>query len=281
MSYALPDSLEEALALRASGDWCVVAGGTDVYPARVETPDGPRGLLDISALRTLAAVDKDATHWRIGALATWTDLINAPLPAGFDALKQAAREVGSVQIQNVGTVVGNLCNASPAADGVPPLLVLDAQVEIASVDATRVVPLGEFIRGNRQTILAENELVTAILIPRSHDAAPSRFVKLGARRYLVISIAMVAAQLSVDDQGLVDSARVAVGSCSAVAARLPRLEAALQGMRADPGLLDAIDGSLLPELSPIDDIRASASYRSDAAVEIVKRAVSDCIERIS
>ena len=105
----------------------------------------------------------------IGARTTWTDLVRHPLPPAFDALKQAAREVGSVQIQNVASVAGNLCNASPAADGVPPLLALDAEVELRSARRARAcLPLGDFILGNRRTALQAGELVTAIRDTRRH-----------------------------------------------------------------------------------------------------------------
>jgi len=128
MEYMRPTQLSDALTLLASGTWDVLSGGTDYYPGlRDEPPTAP--ILDISAIEGLREVTREAKGWRIGALATWTDVIRADLPAAFDGLKLAAREVGSVQIQNRATLAGNLCNASPAADGVPPLLTLDAGVE--------------------------------------------------------------------------------------------------------------------------------------------------------
>ena len=131
MRYALPSTLPEALALRAAGDWQILAGGTDFYPALVDTPIGA-DVLDISGLPALGKIERGTGGWRIGALATWTDLLAADLPPAFDALILAAREIGSLQIQNAASIAGNLCNASPAADGVPPLLILDARVELQS-----------------------------------------------------------------------------------------------------------------------------------------------------
>ncbi len=179
---------------------------------------------------------RSMAHIVIGARTTWTDVLRADLPPAFDALKQAAREVGSIQIQNCGTVAGNLCNASPAADGVPPLLTLDAEVELRSKRGTRLVSLGDFVLGNRQTALARDELVSAIRIPKAATAGTSAFLKLGARKYLVISIVMVAARLVADAEGKVLSAAVAVGSCSAVAQRLKSLEHALVGLPFGPAL---------------------------------------------
>ncbi|MER9653343.1 xanthine dehydrogenase family protein subunit M [Mesorhizobium sp. M0152] len=267
--YAKPTTVDEALALLGEGAWRILAGGTDFYPAQGARPFRD-DVLDINGLAALRGIGETGSHWVIGARTTWTDIIRHPLPPAFDALKQAAREVGSVQIQNVASVAGNLCNASPAADGVPGLLVLDAEVELRSAAATRHLPLPDFILGNRRTALQPGEMVTTIRVPK--PAGTSAFVKLGARRYLVISIAMVAARLVVENGMLADVA-VAVGSCSAVAKRLAGVEAALLGLPADRGLAAAIQSAPMTELSPIADVRGSAEYRLDAVREIVARAV--------
>src|SRR3546814_609393 len=122
--YLRPQALEDAVAALADGGYTVLAGGTDVYPARVGRAFDD-DILDITALAGQRAIDEGDDGFRIGALTTWSDLLRRPLPPAFAALKQAAREVGGVQIQNAGTLAGNLCNASPAADGVPPPLALD------------------------------------------------------------------------------------------------------------------------------------------------------------
>jgi CO/xanthine dehydrogenase FAD-binding subunit len=271
--YAQPTSLDEAVSLLAGGGWTVLAGGTDVYPALGEDPV-TQPLLDVSRIEALRGI----THRpdgaiRIGALTTWTGIVGADLPPAFDALKQAAREVGSVQIQNRATIAGNLCNASPAADGVPPLLVLDAQVELTGASGNRLVALKDFIKGNRQTVRGKDELVTAIHIPATAVDGQSAFFKLGSRRYLVISIAMVAARLVANEDGIVTDAAVAVGACSAVAQRLPKLEAALVGQTLQIAG-DVAEAGHLDVLSPIDDVRAPAAYRMDAALEGVRRALT-------
>ncbi|MER9628622.1 xanthine dehydrogenase family protein subunit M [Mesorhizobium sp. M0296] len=269
--YAKPTTVDDALALLGEGQWRILAGGTDFYPAQGSKPFRDN-VLDINGLVALRGIAEAENHWLVGARTTWTDLVRHPLPAAFDALKQAAREVGSVQIQNVASIAGNLCNASPAADGVPALLVLDAEVELRSAVATRHLPLAEFILGNRRTALQPGEMVTAIRIPKPATAGSSAFVKLGARRYLVISIAMAAARLAVED-GMVRNAAVAVGSCSVVARRLAGVEAALRGRPVGQALATAIQSAPMDELSPIGDVRGSAEYRLDAAREIVARAV--------
>lgn len=276
--YAKPTTVDDALALLGEGQWRILAGGTDFYPAQGSKPFRDN-ILDINGLAALRGIAEAENHWLIGARTAWTDLVRHPLPAAFDALKQAAREVGSVQIQNVASIAGNLCNASPAADGVPALLVLDAEVELRSSVATRHLPLAKFILGNRRTALQSGEMVTAIRIPKPATAGGSAFVKLGGRRYLVISIAMAAARLAVED-GIVRNAAVAVGSCSVVARRLAGVEAALRGLPVGPALAAAIRSAPMDELSPIGDVRGSAEYRLDAAREIVVRAVLGAVGAI-
>jgi CO/xanthine dehydrogenase FAD-binding subunit len=266
--YLRPHGLEEALAA-LSRPCTVLAGGTDFYPARVGQAID-EDVLDVSGIAALRGITSDGSGWRLGATTTWSALIEADLPALFDGLKQAAREVGGRQIQNAGTLAGNLCNASPAADGVPCLLALDADIEVAGPSGHRRLPLGQFITGIRRTALAPGELVVAIHVPRPQHQARSAFTKLGARRYLVISIAMAAATLEIAD-GRVVAARIAVGACSPVARRLPALEVALVGAAPDSRLPDRVDAAHLAPLSPIDDMRASAAYRSDVVVTLLRR----------
>ncbi len=271
-SYLRPSVLDDALRARAAGPCTVLAGGTDFYPARVgRTID--EDVLDITAIADLRGVREESAHFRIGALTTWIELVAAPLPAWFDAVKLAAREVGGVQIQNAGTVAGNLCNASPAADGVPPLLALGAKVELRSVRGARTLPLGEFVLGNRLTACAPDELMTAVLVSKWGGRARSTFLKLGARRYLVISIAMVAAAAETDARGAIARCGVAVGACSSAAQRLPALEAALVGRTLAPGIGATVAPAHLASLAPITDIRASSAYRGDAVATLVARAL--------
>lgn len=276
--YFRPDNLQEALALLARHPVTVAAGCTDLFPATDrQALAGP--VLDISAIGALRGIAADAGGaggWRIGAATTWSDIAGADLPPAFDMLKQAAREVGSVQIQNAGTIAGNLCNASPAADGVPPLLALDALVELTSVSGRRQLPLAAFVTGVRRTDLAPGEMVTAVLVPAEAGQGRSRFLKLGARRYLVISIAMVAARI-VAANGRAAQVALSVGSCSPVATRLGAVERALTGLPL-AGLAAAVkDEDVAAALSPIADMRGDAAYRSHAAAELLRRAVSDVV----
>jgi CO/xanthine dehydrogenase FAD-binding subunit len=270
--YVRPHSLDEALNALASGGLSVLAGGTDFYPARVGR-EVEEDVLDITAIDELRGISEDEQGFRIGALTTWSELVAAKLPAYCNCLKLAAREVGGAQIQNSGTVGGNLCNASPAADGVPPLLSLGAAVELACADGRRVVPLGEFITGNRRTRREPGELLASIRVPRWGASARSHFLKLGARKYLVISIAMVSAVLETDAFGAISRCAVAVGSCSGVAQRLHGLERDLVGAVRDARLPELVRAEHLASLAPISDVRGTADYRKDAALVLVRRAL--------
>lgn len=276
--YLRPQGLEDAVAALADGSYTVLAGGTDFYPARVgrALDDNVLDITAVEGLRGIADLDDD---FRIGALTTWSDLLHQPLSPFFDGLKLAAREIGGVQIQNAGTLCGNLCNASPAADGVPPLLVMDAEVELTSQGGTRRLPLDDFILGNRQTAKRPDELVTALYLPKPSTRALSTFLKLGARKYLVISIAMVATLVDLDAEGVITKARIAVGSCAARAYRLPALEAALQGQAFDQHLLTRVGDEQLAPLTPIDDIRGSADYRRGSALTLIRRSLERLLEQ--
>lgn len=275
--YFRPRTLNETIDTLSRHGGQILSGGTDFFPALGDRPVASP-VVDISEVSELRGISFHDSEIRIGGLTTWTDVLHAPLPSCFDALKSAAREVGSIQIQNRGTVAGNLCNASPAADGVPPLLALDAEVELASQSGVRRIPLARFLLGNRRTLRHADEVLSAVIVPRGLDHARSAFLKLGSRRYLVISIVMVAAIVDADEEGRVKHARVAVGSCSAVAQRLSELERYLVNMKAERGFSERISSEHLSVLSPIDDVRATAHYRRDAALTLVKRALEACVE---
>ncbi len=275
-AYLRPAELETALAVLTAVPHNIIAGGTDLYPAHAGRPlPGP--LLDLTAIPELVGISEHDDHWRLGALTTWSELARCELPPCFDGLKQAAREIGGPQIQNVGTLGGNLCNASPAADGVPPLLTLDARVELASAAATTTLALADFVLGNRRTALAADQILSAILVPKPAQPAAARFAKLGARRYMVISVASAAVLLLLDGAN-VASARLAIGACSEAPMRLPEAEAALAGAPSLPGLSERLEAGHLAALSPIDDVRASAAYRRDSAFVLLRRTLEAVVK---
>ena len=268
--FAQPSTLAEAVALLSGRDALILGGGTDIYPAHAGRQIA-RDVVALGRVAELRCIEDRGGHIRIGGAATWSDILRAPLPDCCDALKQAAREVGSIQIQNRGTIAGNLCNASPAADGVPPLLALDAEVELVSERGARTIPLARFVTGYRQTVLEKGEILSAVIVPKSPGR--SAFVNLGARRYLVISIIMAAAVIETTSGGAIASARVAIGSASPVALRLPAMEEALRGLPAGARPSSRIEDHHFQPLAPIDDVRAPATYRIEAARTIVGEAL--------
>ncbi len=267
-SYARPSDLDEALGLAARGHR-VLAGGTDLYPRAGWELAGD--VVDITSVRDLQGLSFD-DGLRIGACTTWSAIAETSLPPALHGLQQAARQVGGRQVQNAGTIGGNICNASPAADGIPPLLALSAEAEIAGPGGTRRVALEKCLIGPRRLALMPGEILVALHIPAASLEGRSAFAKLGTRSHLVISIAMVALHVRAKE-GLVTQVGAAVGACGPTARRLSRFEASLLGqplakIEVDPGLIR-------PDLSPIDDIRASAGYRAGAAVTLMRRLCED------
>lgn len=273
-AYLRPTTLREALEALAMGGLRIGAGFTDIYPATERKVLG-EGVLDITAIPELRGIAAQDGGLRIGAATTWTEIARAKLPPALRGLQQAAREVGGRQIQNRGTLGGNLCNASPAADGIPPLLTLDAEVEVQGPTGARRLPLAAFVTGARRTALASGEMLTAVYLPRSALTGRGAFAKHGARAYLVISIAMVAVRLRLD-AGVVAEAALAVGACGPVACRLPAVEASLVGQSVDRSLIRQTD--VAAALSPIDDVRGTAAHRVEAATVLLRRALADAAE---
>lgn len=275
--YFQPGSVAEAVSFLAETNAAILAGGTDFYPALGDRPIA-RPVLDVARISGIGGIAREGASWRIGAGATWMDLQRLALPRQFDGMIAAARELGSIQIQNAATIAGNICNASPAADGTPCLLTLDAEVEIASPRGMRRAPLDAFVTGPRRTTLGADEMVVAIRVSDLGAAGRSSFVKLGARRYLVISIASVAACFTLGPGGSIAAARIAVGACSPVPMRLPALEDELAGAPADPDALAArVRPGHFAGLSPISDVRGTDEYRRICVIETTRRAIRQAL----
>jgi CO/xanthine dehydrogenase FAD-binding subunit len=280
MQYIVASDLDAAVRIKRDTRFTVLAGGTDIYPA-IECGLRVQGLIDVS--RIAAMKGKIALHdgfWTIPALTTWSEVAEARLPAQFDLLKQAATEIGGRQIQNTATVGGNLCNASPAADGIAALLTLDARVLLVGSEGQRELPLERFVLGNRRTALGPDEILYAIRVPDRTARHATAFRKHGARRYLVISIAMVGTLLEVDAEGTVQHAAISVGACAARAVRLPLWERALVGRKLAEVHQATIPPSALAPLQPIDDIRGTAQYRLHAAEMLVREALKEVTTRL-
>ncbi|MCW5679945.1 MAG: FAD binding domain-containing protein [Xanthobacteraceae bacterium] len=280
MDYRRAVDIKDAISLRQQMGYPFVAGGTDIYPA-IENGARFSGLIDVSRVEALRGkVRQEGDAWVIPALASWTDIVDTDLPPLFDSLKQAAAEVGGRQIQNAGTVAGNICNASPAADGIPALMAMDAKVVIAGPAGEREVSLEKFVLGNRKIDLNEGELLRAVKVPARTTRTASAFRKLGARRYLVISIVMAAATLECEKTGKIVNAGISVGACAARALRLSAWEAALRGRKIGEIASLAIDPAFIAPLAPMDDIRGAGEYRKHAAGVLVREALMKAAVRL-
>ena len=269
LNYYRPDNLNDGLVALSENSWTLLAGGTDFYPARVGKHLNEK-VMDLTGIRELRSIRETEDQIYIGALTTWTDIVNANLPAAFEGLRKASKTIGGVQTQNAGTICGNICNASPAADSVPNLMALDAKVQLMSVKETRMLPLEEFILGNRKTARKSDEFVTGLIIPHPGKDARGNFEKLGSRAFLVISIAMVGVVAELNESGEIVKLNVAVGACSAVSQRLYLLEKEAKGQKLQDLEIKPLH---LENLEPIDDIRGTAAYRNAVIPELVTRAI--------
>ena len=279
--YYRPDKINEALDSLSREKLTIAAGCTDLLPSTQQDNLGDN-ILDISGIKSLRNIDFENGFRRIGSGVTWTDIVeNNNLPNCYDMLKECSLQIGSQQIQNLGTIGGNLCNASPAADGVPCLLSLDASIELLSLNGKRVLKLEDFIKGSRETELKNNEILSAILIPKEAEIGRSSFLKLGARKYLVISIAMIACKLNLEKDIISDIA-ISVGSCSAVAKRIKSLENLLIGKSIKDELTTIIlNYNYENYLSPINDIRGTNNYRLKASKVLVKDTIIKTINKFN
>jgi CO/xanthine dehydrogenase FAD-binding subunit len=273
--FLRPASLPEACEMKAAEAAAVpIAGGTDVMVELNFDRRRPPGLLDLSSVAELGDWSRDAAWLRIGAGMSYTRIIEEIGPQA-PALAAAARTVGSAQIRNRGTLGGNLGTASPAGDGLPPLVAIGGDVEIVSVGGGRTVPIEEFCSGPKTNVLAPDELVAAVRVPVRRG--PQQFAKVGTRNSMVIAIAAVAAALDSGSRRM----RIAFGAAGPKPARAIAAEdfasGALDWERG--GSLDkeiaAKFGELVAEAcTPIDDLRASAAYRRHAVAVLASRTLN-------
>jgi CO/xanthine dehydrogenase FAD-binding subunit len=254
-----PRSLDDALhLLRDTTDVVPLAGCTDLYVALNFGTLAGRRFLNLWRLRELSAITAHEGTLRIGALATYTAIRNSPdVQQSLPMLAAAAAEIGGVQIQNRGTIGGNIANASPAGDTLPVLAAAEARVIARSVEGERAIPFGELYTGYRRTALRRDELIVAVEVPPV--TGQQWFRKVGTRAAQAISKVVIAAVRA-------ERPRVAIGSVAPTVLRLPRTEAALA-----VGDVESALHVLAEEIAPIDDLRSTAAYRRQVAVNLVRR----------
>ena len=268
-------ALDEALELLAEhSDLTVVAGGTDFIPAVRAGVSAPKQVLDISGLDELRLIQEVDGGLSIGALATHAELTASPLIRRRAApLALASGHVAGPQVRNRATLGGNLCNASPAADTAPALLVLDAEVKLVSAGGERQIPLADLLVGPGQTSLEPGELLHSVFVPQSPQGVGTAFRKLGRRRALACSVVNAAA-LVAGDGGTVKEARLALGAVAPVPIRCSSAETWLTGATWGESLLQGVDERVLEMVAPIDDVRASAEYRRATAPVLAREVLN-------
>ena len=275
-----PASLAEAYALLAEADggaWRPLAGGTDLMVTMTgEIGEPPSRVLDIWALDELRGIRGEADALVIGALTTYTDLRGSPEVTELaPGLAEAAATIGAAQIQNRGTLGGNVVNASPAGDTLPVLLALDAEMVLGSTRGERTVAASDFWPSYRTTARRDDELLLRIRIPRV-EGRQVRFRKIGTRRAQAISkVVMALAWRSTGDDAPWSHVRLAMGSVAATTIRVPAVESVLEGAMPTSEAADAAAAALTTAIQPIDDVRSTAAYRRLVAGRVLHRLIRD------
>jgi len=275
-----PGTLREALELLQSLEEArPIAGGTDLLVLLRDGAIRAKHLVDLSPVEELRFIRETDGEIRIGPLTTHSKLLRSELIAEkAPVLREGAMSAGSVQIRNMGTVGGNLCNASPAADTAPPLLVLDAEVTIASLEGKRTIPLADLFAGPKMNSLRPEELLTEIRFRVPPPRSGASFYKLGRRRGLTLSLVNAAAYLALDGD-LCREVRVALGAVAPKPLRMPAVEEMLEGEELCQKLIGEAASASCRLVEPVDDIRASAEYRREMACVLTRRALTCAWER--
>lgn len=283
VDYIRPKSVGEALAVFQSAPVAVrvIAGGTDLLTrVRPDAPD-PVVALDVGALPELAGIERTAEGLRIGAATRLADLDNSDLLSGvWQVLASGAGQVGSPQIRNLATIGGNVCNASPAADTIPCLLILEAEAEAVSPRGLRRIPLAEFFVGPGKTVLAQDELLAALLLPDPPGGAVATYIKHSPRRAMDLAVVGVGVLLAPIRSGGLKATggrldvRIALGAVAPTPLRATAAEALLrEATRLEGAVIDQAARLAAQAAVPISDVRASAEYRTEMVRTLTSRAL--------
>ena len=272
--YISPKTIEEVLEIlkQKKSEACLVAGCSNVLPYIKDKKLSAKLLLDISGIEELNYIKKSEGKLCIGAGTTISDLIDSKIiKEECNILYQAVEEFADPTIRNSATIGGNLADASPAADMAPPLLVLDAVLEVESTDGKREVSLKNFFVGPRKTVLHDDEMITSIKIKDDSINKNGCFIKLGLRQAMAISVATIAMILEVEKNRVKDI-RIAMGSIAPIPLRLIKVEEFLKNKKINNDLIEEAVKKVREEVNPISDIRASAEYRRYISGILFKRA---------
>lgn len=275
VEYHFPQSVEEAVSLlqHYGNQARIVAGGTDLLLRMEAEGFRPQALVDITRIPALKQLEVREGQMIIGSAVTYSELLDfPPLVEHVPFLARAIRSIGGVQVRNIATLVGNITNASPAGDTLPCLYVLQAEVHIYGPQGARSLPIEQFILGVRRTALAPAEVVTHIAFPLPLKGWRGVFEKLGLRRAMAIAVVSAAVMLK-EVGGRVAEARCALGAVAPTVIRVPDLEAYLVGRALNGETIEQAGRYVARAARPIDDVRGSARYRTEAAAALVRRAL--------
>jgi len=269
-------SYEDAAALlsRFSPDVRLLAGGTDVLIDLKNNGNSVSHLVSMERIESMHGITEEADGLRIGALTTISEIEESSSISGaYEIIRDAASQMATRQIRNTATIGGNIAGANPCADLPPVLIVLNATAAVFSRQGLREVPLQDLITGPRETVLAQDELLAAILVPRPAARFGAAYIRFGLRNGNSIAVASVAASLTLDDDGAVHEAQIALG---AVAPRPIKVDAAslwLEGRKLNGDSLDEVARAAMDAAEPISDLRGSADYRREVVGVLTARAL--------
>ncbi len=279
--YFAPKTLNEALELldKYGKEAKILAGGTDLLVKMKMRLVEPKYIINIKGIRELNFIKDEGNQVRIGALTRWRQLEKSELIKNFfPSLYDAVKVMGGTQIRNMATVGGNLCNASPAADSAPPLMVLNAKLVLASKKGEREIPITQFFKGPRKTELRKDELLKEIVIPYE-ERSGQYYIKLGRRNAFTLSVVSVAALVKVDDNRFSD-VRIALNSVAPTPVRSRSVEEALKNKEVTYEAIKEASKEVLKDISPISDVRASAEYRREMSVALTKDTLIGALKQL-
>lgn len=273
------EELEEVLdLLHHYQDTRVIAGGTDIIP-QLRRGEGPEALVDISSLKGLSYCKEEEGFIKIGALTSHERIKKSPLlKERARALVLAASSLGSPQIRNRGTVGGNLCHGSPAADMIPPLLALGAHITLVRKKGVRRIPLLSFFKGPYQTDLQTGELLKEIFFPMPHPYSSSSFYKLGRRQALAVSRMSMAISLVVHDDGIIEEIKIVPGAITPVPVIMESPANLLKGREPSPTLLERAGELVAQEMISLTGIRPSTPYKRQVIKTITRRTIEEAFK---
>lgn len=274
-----PETTAEALELMATLENVKpIAGGTDLIPLIRSAVCNPLNLVDLTTIQELNYVTEQDGYICIGGNVTHSQLAASPQVSLLPALLDAVTRIGSPQIRNLGTLAGNILNASPAADAAPPLLVHDAEATLSSVDGARDMPVSEIFEGPKINCLEPNEVLTEIRAPLPPPNTGSSYKRIGRRSSFTLSVVGAASYIELDGDTCKE-ARFAFGSVDETPVRAPEAEAELTGNTVTQSSVDAACEAAMQHVNPITDIRGTAEYRRDMCGVLLRRAISEALER--